>query len=126
LIELKKVYSLLEDGGVFVTIGWDETFNDELNYFWYKFLPDEIIANSFEEWRKKRQEKIISPRNCNLSWYKKGLSIPLQFSSLEESANVMGHLFGRDALEEIIKHKKVKWIMNLGITYNTKKELKKL
>ena len=126
LIELKKVYSLLEDGGVFVTIGWDETFNDELNYFWYKFLPDEIIANSFEEWRKKRQEKIISPRNCNLSWYKKGLSIPLQFSSLEESANVMGHLFGRDALEEIIKHKKVKWIMNLGITYNTKKELKKI
>ncbi len=38
----------------------------------------------------------------------------------------MGHLFGRDALEEIIKHKKVKWIMSLGITYNTKEELKKI
>jgi len=38
----------------------------------------------------------------------------------------MGHLFGQDALEEIIKHKKVKWTMNLGITYNTKNELKKI
>lgn len=126
LIELKKIYSLLEDGGVFVTVGWDETFNDGLSYLWYKFLPDEINAISFEEWRIKRQKKIFSPRNCNLSWYKKGLSIPLQFSSLEESAYVMGHLFGRDALEEIIKHKKVKWSMSMGITYNTKKELNKI
>jgi len=126
LIELKKIYSLLEDGGVFVTVGWDETFNDELNYLWYKFLPDEINAISFEEWRIKRQKKIFSPRNCNLSWYKKGLLIPLQFSSLEESAYVMGHLFGRDALEEIIKHKKVKWSMSMGITYNTKEELNKI
>jgi len=83
--ELKKIYSLLDKGGVFATIGWDETFNDELNYFWYKFLPDEINANSFEEWRLKRKKMINSPRNCNLSWFKKNLLIPLQFSSLEES-----------------------------------------
>lgn len=57
LIELKKVYSLLDKGGVFVTIGWDETFNDELNYYWYKFLPDNINANSFEEWRIKKNNK---------------------------------------------------------------------
>jgi len=126
LMELKKIYSLLEKGGVFITIGWDETFNDELNYFWYKFLPDDINANGFEEWRIKRRKKIMSPRNCNLSWYKKGLAIPLQFSSLEESAYIMGHLFGRDALEETIKHKKVKWVMSMGVTYNTKEELKKI
>ena len=50
----------------------------------------------------------------------------LQFSSLKESAYVMRYLFGRDALEETIKHKKVKCVVNLGVTYNTKEELKKI
>jgi len=38
----------------------------------------------------------------------------------------MGHLFGRDALEEILKHKKTSWTMSIGITYNTKEELEKI
>jgi len=126
LSELKKIYSLLDTCGVFATIGWDETFNDELNYFWYKFLPDDIDAKSFEEWRLKRIEKIDSPRNCNLTWFKKGLPIPLQFSSINESAQVMGRLFGRDALEEILKHRKTQWLMSMGITYNTKEDLKSI
>jgi len=123
LVELKKVHSLLDKNGVFVTVGWDETFNDELNYFWYKFLPDNLDARNFEEWRLKRINQIDSARNCGLTWFKKSLPIPLHFSSIDESAHVMGRLFGRDALEEILQHKKTQWEMSMGITYNTKDEL---
>ena len=124
LQELKSVYALLKDGGVFVTIGWDETFNDELNNMWFKYIPDQINADNFEEWRSQRAGKIKTPRNCGLTWLKKGLCIPLEFSTLKESVFVMSHLFGRDAAEYIIKNNKKCWNMSLGITYNTKKEIK--
>ena len=126
LDELKQVCSLLEDNGAFITIGWDETFNDELNIMWFKYIPDSIRASNFEEWRDKRSKMIFSPRNCNLTWYKRGLLVPLQFSSLNESAFVMGNLFGRDAAKEVMENNKIRWHMSLGITYNTKKELKKI
>lgn len=124
--ELRAIEDALTDDGVFITIGWDESFNDELNHMWYKFVPDKIQANNFEEWRQKRCATIHSPRNCELSWYKKGLSVPLQFRSLTESAFVMGHLFGRDAAHYVIKNKQYEWEMSLGITVNTKKELSKI
>lgn len=124
LKELKAVYDNLDENGVFVTIGWDETFNDELNEMWYRYIPDNIIADSFYDWQRKRAQSIKSPRNCNLSWYKTNLQIPLQFSSLEESINVMGHLFGRDAAVDILKNRQVEWWMSMGITYDTKQSLK--
>lgn len=124
LQELKSVYNLLREEGVFVTIGWDETFNDELNNMWFKYIPDQINADNFEEWRSRRSRTIKTPRNCGLTWLKKGLCIPLEFSSLKESVFVMSHLFGRDAAEYIIQNNKKCWNMSLGITYNTKKEIK--
>ena len=124
--ELKAIYSILSDNGHFFSMGWDETFNDELNEMWFKYIPDSIDANNFEEWRRIRSASIDSPRNCNLTWLKKGIMAPLQFSSIEESANVMGHLFGKEALEYIIKTNKTSWSMSLGITHNTKKELGKI
>ena len=124
--ELKAIYSILSDNGHFFSIGWDETFNDELNEMWFKYIPDSIDANNFEEWRRIRSASIDSPRNCNLTWLKKGIMAPLQFSSIEESANVMGHLFGKEAAEYIIKTNKTSWSMSLGITHNTKKELGKI
>jgi len=126
LKELKKIYELLDENGFFVTIGWDETFNDELNLMWFKYIPDSIKARNFEEWRLKRCQMISSPRNCNLTWFKKGISVPLQFSSLSESAYVIGHLFGRDAAKYVIDHQKTRWSMSMGITYDTKKELRKI
>jgi|GEM_PF-876759 len=126
LKELKAVYSLLSEDGVFFTIGWDETFNDELNLMWYKYIPDNIKARDFEEWRSKRSKIISSPRNCNLSWFKKGIQVPLQFSSLKESAEVMGYLFGKDAAEYVVENEKTEWMMHMGITFNTKKELKEI
>ncbi|MCX6738843.1 MAG: helix-turn-helix domain-containing protein [Candidatus Parcubacteria bacterium] len=126
LSELKTIYNLLSENGVFVTIGWDETFNDELNEMWFKYIPDTIQACSFEEWRSIRASSILSPRNCGLSWEKKGIVVPLQFRSLSDSAIVMGYLFGRDAAQYVIKHKKTEWLMSLGITMNTKEEIKKI
>lgn len=124
--ELENVYDTLTDDGVFVTLGWDETFNDELNNMWYKYIPDNIKASNFEEWRKQREASIKSPRNCNLSWYKTSIQVPLLYDTLEEAINVMGHLFGRDAALEILKSKRNEWNMSLGITWDNKESIKKI
>ena len=124
--ELKAVYDLLDDDGLFFTVGWDETFNDELSKMWYKFIPDQITALDFEEWRQKRATAISSPRNCRLKWFKTGISAPLQFSSIKEAAYVMGYLFGRDAAQHIINNCKAEWSISMGITCNTKKELSQI
>lgn len=126
LEELKAVHSLLLNNGLFFTIGWDETFNDELNMMWFKYIPDEICAADFEEWRRKRAERINSPRNCNLTWLKKSIYAPLQFTSLKETVQVIGYLFGRDAAQYVIKTGKIEWSMSLGITCNTKEEIAKI
>ena len=121
--ELRAVHDMLEDGGVLCTIGWDETFNDELNMMWYQYIPDDIEATSFEEWRRKRAAVFASPRNCSLTWLKTNLRLPLQFSTVEEAIYVMGHLFGRDAGVEIAKSGRLSWEMAYGITFNTKEEI---
>lgn len=124
--EVRSVYNMLTDDGVFVTVGWDETFNDSLNYLWFKYIPDSIQAKTFEEWRRKRSETIVGARNCNLTWFKQGIIAPLQYASLAESVHVMGYLFGRDAAKYIIKNRKTNWNMSLGITVDNKESLKKI
>ena len=124
-LELENVYELLSDDGVFVTLGWDETFNDDLNNMWYKYIPDNIRAANFEEWRQLRAGSIKSARNCDLTWYKKNIKVPLLYDTLEETINVMGHLFGRDAALEILKSKNTLWWMSLGITWDDKESLGK-
>ena len=125
--ELKSVYNQLTDDGYFVTVGWDETFNDELHYMWYKYIPDSIYARTFEEWRRKRVFGIErGARNCGLTWFKRELHIPLQFDSIQESASVMGYLFGREAAKSIIKKNTLDWNMSMGITIDTKKTLKEI
>ena len=124
--ELINVYNLLSDNGIFVTLGWDETFNDDLNNMWYKYIPDIIKAASFEEWRITRESSIKTARNCNLTWLKKNIRVPLLYDTIEETINVMGHLFGRDAAIEILKNKKTMWWMSLGITWDNKESLSKI
>lgn len=124
--ELKAVYDLLSNDGKFFTIGWDETFNDELNEMWFNYVPDKILVDNFEDWRRERSVLIKTPRNANLTWMKKGISVPLQFDSLKESAQVMGYLFGRDAAQYIVKTGRLEWSMSIGITCNTKKEIAKI
>lgn len=124
--ELNNVYDLLTDDGVFVTLGWDETFNDDLNNMWYKYIPDDIKASSFEEWRRAREKGIETPRNCDLSWYKTNIRVPLLYDTLEESINVMGHLFGRDAALQVLRDRRTMWWMSLGITWDDKESLAKI
>ena len=125
-LELESVFNLLSDDGVFVTLGWDETFNDDLNNVWYKYIPDNIKAANYEEWRRAREASITSARNCDLTWYKKNIRVPLIYDTLEETINVMGHLFGRDAALDILKSKKNMWWMSLGITWDNKESLAKV
>jgi hypothetical protein len=109
-----------------VTVGWDETFNDSLNYMWFKYVPDSIQAKSFEEWRRKRVENIQGARNCELTWFKRGIIAPLQYVSVAESVDVMGYLFGRDAAKSIVNSRRINWNMSMGITIDTKDSLKKI
>lgn len=125
--ELKVIYELLANDEYFITVGWDETFDDELNHMWYRYIPDNIYAKNFEEWRKKRANSIDNgARNCNLSWFKKSMNIPLQFGSLQESSSVMGCLFGAEASKSIIKNNRADWNMSIGITINTKESLRQI
>lgn len=123
MLELQRVNDCLMQGGLFITLGWDETFNDALSNFWYQHIPDNINARDFETWRLQRMEKFESPRNCNLTWYKTKLLVPLLFCDVRESAYIMGYLFGRDAADEIIRTNRTRWQMSLGITINTKEEI---
>lgn len=123
--ELKNVYNNLTEDGLLITYGWDEYFNDELIEMWYKYIPDSVISNSFEHWSSKKIREFKSPRNCNLKWFKRQIKSQLRFDSLEDSVKVMSSLFGRDCIDEIIEKKKTAWWLSLGITINTKTEIKK-
>ena len=91
--------------------------------YWFKHIPYDLGKFDFEKWREKRIGQFNSPRNCFLTWFKRGIVVPLQFSSLEQSARIMGNLFGRDAAKNIIETEKLEWSMSLGITLNTKQEI---
>jgi ubiquinone/menaquinone biosynthesis C-methylase UbiE len=126
LTELQAVSKALRPNGFFLTIGWDETFNDQLSEMWYKFVPDGIVARNFEEWRQARCRLITSARNCGLTWLKRGLRVPVEFNSPELAARVMGYLFGRSAAEEIMRSRQDRWTMAVGITLDSKERLTKL
>ncbi len=125
LRNLKAAYDMLSEGGRFYTIGWDEMYNDALNALWFKYVPDGIPASDFEEWQERRMTASATRTSCGLTWYKRGLFLPLQFRSLEDSSRVMGELFGRDAAQYVIRNRRTEWSMSLGITCDTKKSLKK-
>ena len=123
MLELQRVDHCPLPGGLFITLGWDETFNDALSNFWYQHIPDNINAKDFETWRLQRMKRLESPRNCNLTWYKTKLLVPLLFYDVREAAYIMGYLFGRDAADEVIRTNRTRWQMSLGITINTKEEI---
>jgi hypothetical protein len=125
IAELKAVHDTLSDKGEYWTIGWDEMNNDGLDEMAFKYLPGDIQARSFEEWRAKRALKYMTRERSGLTWFKRGLLVPLQFKSLEDAATAMGHLFGRDAAQYVIRNDRTEWNMSVGITRDTKKSLKR-
>lgn len=124
--ELRTVYNNLSNNGIFVTYGWDEYYSDDLAEMWYKYIPDTIKANTFEHWSSKKEKINNGARNCNLKWYKRKIKSQVKFDSLEESVRIMGMLFGRDCIDEILDQNRTSWWLSMGITYNTRDELGKI
>ncbi|NHZ86729.1 MAG: methyltransferase domain-containing protein [Planctomycetia bacterium] len=125
LKELKEVYRVLKPNGIFITIGWDEDFSDELSEVWHKFVIEEdYYFDSLAEYRRKKRHKIKSPRNCNLSFFKKKLQVPVKFDSVNEAADVFGNLFGYSAGVWVLESSKREFQMNVSITYNTRESIK--
>jgi len=124
LVQVKEVNRILKPNGVLITIGWDETYRDELSELWYRFIPEpDFVRETFEEWRKRRKSKIQSPRNCHLKFIKKNIKVPLLFEDPEEAAYVLGFLFGFTAGEWVMSQRRSEFSINVGITHNTKAEL---
>jgi hypothetical protein len=118
---LKDIHALLADDGEFYTVGWDELYNDGVLAMWFKYVPDGIPARNLGEWRVWRTQANASRSNSGLTWFKRGLHAPLRFRSMDESARVMGYLFGRDAAQYAIRNNRTEWSMSLGITRDSKK-----
>ena len=118
-----SVYEMLDQQGIFVTIGWDEEFSDELNKMWYLFVPDGIQADTFQDWCGERKQVITSPRNTHLTLFKKNIETELRFDTLQESVYIMGTLFGYKAIKWIVDNDKTQWQMKCSVTWNTKEQL---
>src|SRR4029079_472900 len=72
--ELAEVHRVLSEKGVFITIGWDEDFADEMTEVWYKFVMEkEYYFDSLSEYRRRKRAKIKSARNCGLTLVKRRL-----------------------------------------------------
>lgn len=111
LEELKNVYKNLLDGGIFITIGWNEKWDDELSSLWKKYT-----INNFDK-------PIIDARNCGLSWLNDNIKTSLKFENIEKRDYVLNSLFGSCVK---LDDRKLKLSMHMGITLNNKKELKEI
>lgn len=123
---IDAIIAALADDGVLYTIGGDETFSDDLARLWYRYAPDDARATDFDEWREKKSASFLTARGAGLAWRTRGVRVPLQFSSLSEAARVIGHLFGRDAAQQVVSRDKMHFELSLGITRDTKKDLARL
>lgn len=119
--ELAEVNRVLKHKGVFLTIGWDEDFTDEMTEIWHKFvIEEEYYFDSLSEYRRRKRSKIASPRNCGLTSVKTRLQVPVKFYDRREAANVFGHLFGYSAGFWVLENAKYEFNMNVSITYDNK------
>lgn len=106
--ELKNIYKNLTSDGIFITIGWNEKWNDELSNIWKKYSKINF------------DEKILV-RNCGLSWLKNDIETVLKFNDINEKNKVFNYLFGKSN-----SNNKLEFKMLMGITFNTKKEIKNI
>ena len=124
LAQVGEVHRVLRPEGVLITVGWDESFQDELSEMWYRYVPEPAYyRETVEDWRRRRIRRIHSPRNCYLAFAQRHIRVPLRFSTVQESAYVMGHLFGFAAGEAVARDGKREFAMDVGITYDTHEDV---
>jgi SAM-dependent methyltransferase len=124
LADLCEVRRVLRPGGLLVTIGWDETHRDQLSEIWYRFVPEpDFRREPIDQWRRRRLQRITSPRNCNLTFVKTGLRVPLLFPSPRDAAFVVGHLFGVSAGEWVSQQQRCEFSIYVGITCDNTESL---
>jgi hypothetical protein len=115
----------LTKDGLLVTIGWDEDFNDELTEVWYRFvIEEECYFDTLPEYRRRKRNRIKSPRNCGLTTVKRKLRVPVKFSTNEEAAIVFGHLFGYDAGIWVLENSENEFNMSVSITKDDKNSIR--
>ncbi len=120
LRQVEEVRRVLKPNGVLVTVGWDEQYRDQLSELWYRFVPEpDFRRESIEEWRRRRRAKTRSPRNCYLTFVKRGIKVPLMWPSAEEAAEVLGYLFGYSAGEWVLQQRICEFSIHVGITVDT-------
>ena len=110
--ELKNVYQNLTDDGIFITIGWNEKWDDELSLMWKNYVWDNSTR------------RINRVRNCNLKWYINDIKTSIRFDDFKQRDFVLHTLFGEKAKEDFANSKQLEWSMHMGITIHTKKQLK--
>ncbi len=115
------MHRVLTKNGVFITIGWDEDFSDEMTEVWYRFvMEEECYFDSLSEYRRRRRAKVSSPRNCGLTVAKRRLQVPVRFQDHRDAAFVFGHLFGYSAGVWVLENARKEFQMYVGITRNDK------
>lgn len=111
LEELKNVYENLLNDGVFITIGWNEKWNDEVSDMWKRYTY------------KKFDDNLMGARNCGLNWLENDINTSLKFKNIKEKNCILNNLFG-DIIE--LDSNKLEFKLNMGVTFNTKEELKNI
>lgn len=114
LNELKNIYKHLLNDGVLITIGWNEKWDDEFFELWKKYLNVDYSKD------------ILMTRNCNLTWLKDDINSKVKFSNIADRNKVLGSFFGYKFISDYKNSDKLEWNIRMGITLNTKKEIKKI
>jgi ubiquinone/menaquinone biosynthesis C-methylase UbiE/nucleoside 2-deoxyribosyltransferase len=125
--ELNEVYRVLHPDGVFITIGWDEDFSDQMTEVWYRFVMEQdYYFDSLSEYRRRKRARIASPRNCGLTIAKRRLRVPVKFNDKREAAYVFGHLFGYSAGIWVLENDRKEFQMYVSITRDDKNSLNQI
>lgn len=122
---LGEVVRLMSDDGLFVTVGFDETYNDDISRLTYDHAVGSPLPKDFDAWRQAKVSAKTSPLNCRLRWFRRGMAVPVRFTCQREAVDAIGKLFGRDAAKRLISQWRTHLEIMVGITCSTRKDMER-